>query len=144
MIKITRTLTIDAPVERIFSFMDDPCNLPRIWPSMIDTKPTGLSAAGGQNFDWEYKMAGIRMHGASQVLERIPNRHLVTSSQQGIESRFTWHYTPLGDHTRVDLEVEYNIPIPVLGNLAEVVVRKQNEHEADVMLANLKTVMEEQ
>lgn len=142
MFKINRSIVIDAPVERVYNFMDDPCNLPLFWPSMIEAHPTSLGANGGKNFDWEYKMVGLRVHGASEVTERIPNKRMVTASRKGIESTFTWDYTAEGDKTHLDLHVEYNIPIPLLGQLAEAVIRKSNEHEADVMLANMKALLE--
>ena len=40
------------------------------------------------------------------------------------------------------MKVEYVFPVPLLGRLAEVFIVKQNEHEAEVMLANLKARME--
>jgi hypothetical protein len=40
------------------------------------------------------------------------------------------------------MEVEYVVPIPLLGKLAEAFIVKQNEHEAEAMLANLKARME--
>ena len=43
---------------------------------------------------------------------------------------------------RLDLQVEYEVPMPVLGKLAEKVVHKINENEHEVMLANLKVATE--
>jgi len=34
------------------------------------------------------------------------------------------------------------VPIPVLGKLAEAIIVKMNEHEGEVILANLKSRME--
>jgi len=42
----------------------------------------------------------------------------------------------------VTSQVEYTVPVPLLGKLAEAFILKQNEHESDVMLANLKARME--
>ena len=47
-----------------------------------------------------------------------------------------------GSSTRMTADVDYTIPVPVLGKLAEKVVLAQNEHEAEVTLANLKVRME--
>jgi hypothetical protein len=44
--------------------------------------------------------------------------------------------------TKPALEVEHSIPVPLLGNLAEAVIIKQNDREMDTMLANLKARME--
>ena len=39
-------------------------------------------------------------------------------------------------------EIEYSVPVPVLGRLAEALVVKMNEREAELVLANLKSRME--
>ncbi len=37
-VKIHKTITINAPVEKVFAFMNDPHHLPEIWPSMVKIK----------------------------------------------------------------------------------------------------------
>ena len=142
MAKITKSVTINAPVEKVYAFMSEPTNLPEIWPSMVEVKDVQPSPAGGYNFSWVYKMAGVRFDGASETTEAIPNQRVVTKSTKGIESTFVWMYEPEGDGTKLTLEIEYTVPIPLLGKLAEAFIVKQNQHEADVMLANLKARME--
>jgi hypothetical protein len=38
--------------------------------------------------------------------------------------------------------MEYTVPIPLLGKLAEAFIRRLNENEMDVVLSNLKARME--
>ena len=142
MAKLERTITIVAPVEKVFAFMGEPVNLPEIWPSMVEVKDIVPSPAGGYNFGWVYKMAGMRIEGASENTQNIPNQLVVTRSKKGIESTFKWTYKPEAGGTRLTVEVEYIIPVPLLGKLAEAVIVKLNEHEADTLLANLKARME--
>ncbi len=40
------------------------------------------------------------------------------------------------------LDIEYTIPIPVLGKLAEKLVLRRNEREADLAMANIKDKFE--
>ena len=40
------------------------------------------------------------------------------------------------------VQVEYTVPIPLLGRLAEAFIIKQNENEMNVLLANLKARLE--
>jgi len=87
-------------------------------------------------------MAGMRFDGASETVEQIANQRLVTKSVKGIDSTFVWTYKSEDGGTMLTVDVEYNVPIPLLGKLAEAFILKQNEHEADVMLANLKDRME--
>jgi len=142
MAKLKRSITIHAPIEKVFTFMNDPRNLPDIWPSMIDVKDVTQSKAGGFNFGWVYKMAGIRFDGASEVVDYVENQRTVTQSTKGIESRFTWLYDTVGKDTKLTVDIEYKVPVPVLGKLAENVIVKQNEHEAEILLENLKNRME--
>lgn len=142
MAKITRSITINAPVDKVYAFMSVPTNLPEIWPSMIEVKDVQPSPAGGYNFSWVYKMAGVRFEGASETTESITNQRTVTKSTKGIQSTFVWTYKPEDGGTKLTLEVEYVVPVPLLGKLAEAFIVKQNEHEADILLANLKARME--
>ena len=142
MAKITRTITINAPVEKVFTYVTEPTNLPEFWPSMIEVRDVRRLPNGGPAFHWVYKMAGLRFEGDSETTEFVANQHQVTRSESGIPNTFVWNYRAENGGTRLDLEVEYTVPIPVLGKLAEAVIVKANEREADTMLANLKDRME--
>ena len=47
-----------------------------------------------------------------------------------------------GEDTDLTFEVDYRIPVPVLGRLAEKVVVRMNENEADAVMSNIKTQIE--
>jgi len=87
-------------------------------------------------------MAGIHLEGTTEGVESIANQRIVSKTKGGVESTQTWMFQPEGDETKVTFEVEYTVPIPVLGKLAEAIIVKMNEHEGEVILANLKTRME--
>jgi uncharacterized membrane protein len=142
MAKLQKTITIDAPVEKVFAFMNEPTNLPEIWPSMVEIRNVQPLPSGGYNFGWVYKMAGMRIEGASETTEYIPNQRTVTRSTKGIQSKFIWTYAAEDGGTRLTVDVEYTVPVPVLGKIAEAVIVKQNEQEAETLLANLKARME--
>ena len=44
--------------------------------------------------------------------------------------------------TKVEAEIEYTIPVPVLGKMAEKLVLKRNEREVDMWMENLKERLE--
>ena len=142
MVKLHKSITIHAPVERVYAFMDDPSHLPEVWPSMVEVKDIKPSPAGGSNFGWVYKMAGMRFEGASETTIHETNKHTQTKSVKGIESKFDWDYKSQNGNTVFDVDLEYNVPIPLVGKLAESFIVNQNEHEADTLLANLKDLME--
>jgi len=142
MAKIEKSVTIKTPVEKVFGFMADPKNLPEVMPSMVEVRDVQPLGADKYKFNWTYKMAGMRFEGASETTESIANRRNVTHSKKGIQSKFTWTYEPEAGGTKMTVEVEYTVPVPLLGKLAEAIIIKLNEHDADATLANLKARME--
>ena len=142
MKKAVKSISIKSPVEKIFNYISEPTNLPEIWPSLIEIKDVQRLPDGKTKNRWVYKMAGIRLEGTSDGVESVPNQRIVSKTKGGVESTQTWTFQPEGDGTKVTFEVEYTVPIPVLGKLAEAIIVKMNEHEGEVILANLKIRME--
>jgi len=140
--KTSKTITINAPVKKVFGYISEPTNLLEIWPSLVEVKDVQRLPNGGTRNRWVYKMAGIRLEGTSEDVERIPNQRLVSKTKGGAESTQRWMLQPEGKGTKVTFEVEYTVPIPVLGKLAEAIILKMNEHEGELILSNLKTIME--
>ncbi len=114
----------------------------KFWPSMVDVRNVKQLGGGFRTYDWTYKMAGMKLDGSSEVTEYVPNERLVTTGKSGIENKFTWTFAPENSGTRLTVYVEYTVPVPVLGKLAESIIIKQNDREADTLLANLKKLLE--
>jgi len=144
MAKTVKTINIKAPVEKVYDYISEPTNLPEIWPSLVEIKDVQKLPSGGTRDRWVYKMAGILLEGTSESedAECIPNQRLVSKTKGDVESTMTWMFQPEAGETKVTLEVEYTVPIPVLGKLAEAIIVKMNEHEGELILANLKARME--
>lgn len=86
-------------------------------------------------------MAGIHLKGTT-AHEYVENKSVISKTEGGVKSTLTWTFEPANGGTKVTLEVEYTVPIPVLGKLAEAIVVKLNDHEGDIIMANLKSRME--
>ena len=141
MATIKSSIFINAPVEKVFEFAK-PEYLPEIWPSLVEVKNIQELPNGGFSWDWVYKMAGMRFNGSSVHTEFAANERTVSESSGGIESTITWTYEPEGGGTKMTTLVEYKIPVPLLGKIAEAFVVKMNENESATILANLKARME--
>ena len=142
MAKVEKTITINTPVEKVFGYINEPTNLPEIWPSMVEVKDVQRLPNGGNSFGWVYKMAGMRFEGTSEDTEIVANQRTVSNSKGGIESTITWTFQAEAGETKLTFEAEYTVPIPLLGKLAESFIVKQNEREAELILTNLKAKME--
>jgi len=142
MTTIRKSITINAPVDQVFSYLTDPEHLPEIWPSMVEVTNAKHTPDGTQSFDWVYKMAGMRFRGHSDTIQAKKNQDVVVRAEKGIPSTFKWHYEGKGNQTQLSVEVDYTLPNVLLDKLAQPFLNKLNEHEAEILLNNLKARME--
>ncbi len=137
-----QSTSIHAPIKKVFEYFSNPANLPEFWPSLMEVKDIEQLPTGGHRYNWVYKMAGLRFEGSTETTEVVPNEHIVAKSKGGIDSTFIWDFRGENGWTTVTTDVEYTIPVPLLGKLAASFILKQNEQEAETLLANLKARME--
>ena len=140
MAKINKEVVIRAAIEKIFSYISEPSNLPIFWPSLIEVNDIQSLPNGGYRTKWVYKMAGMRFEGVGEYTEVVPNHWLVIETKGGIKSKITWTFRKWMNVTKVNLTIEYKIPIPLLGRLAEVIVTQMNSKEGDLLMDNLRTI----
>jgi len=140
MITIGEAVTISVPLEKIFNYISTPNNLPKFWPSLMEVTDVQSLPKGGYKARYAYKMAGIHFKGTGEYTEIVPNKSLVIVTKGGISSVLTWIFRSQANRTRVTLTVNYEIPVPLLGKLAEAVIKKMNEGELTSMLANLRMI----
>jgi uncharacterized membrane protein len=139
---IRKSVSIEAPVDRVFDYLTDPTHFPDIWPSLLEVDHVSRHADGSHSFDWVYKMAGLKFRGHAETIELQKNRLIVAKAESGIPSTFRWTYDGSNGSTHLTLEIEYSLPTPVLKRFAEPIIGKLNEHEAEALLKNLKATME--
>ena len=135
---IGEAVTINAPVKKIFDYISTPNNLPEFWPSLVEITDVQSLPKGGYKARYVYKMTGVSFKGTGEYTEIVPNKSLVIVTKGGINSVLTWTFRYKDNRTKVTLTADYNIPIPLLGKLAEAVVEKMNEQELTLMLSNLR------
>ena len=141
MAKMESSVTINAPVEKVFEYLRKPENLPEIWPSLIEVNNVKVQPNGDYSYDYVYKMVGVRLTGSSEDTV-VSNERIVSVSTGGIESKITFLFQPEDGGTNFSVEAEYTVPVPVLGKFAEAVIFRQIGKEAEVIMDNLKTMME--
>ena len=113
MAKVEKTITINAPVEKVFGYVSVKTNLPDIWPSMEEAKEVQSLPNGGNSFRWVYKMASVKFEGTSEDIEYIVNQRIVSKTKGGIDSTITWTFKPEVGGAKVSFDYEYTVPIPL-------------------------------
>jgi uncharacterized protein YndB with AHSA1/START domain len=144
MVTLTKHITIAAPPEAVFDVIDDPDQLPEIWRNLSNIRNVQRLPNGGTSLDFDYTMAGIRIEGFSTDLEHERPYRMVNRTTGGITSTLTWTFEPGpdGSETNLTVEVKYEVPIPLVGKLAEAIVAKINEADVVYVLNYLKLRLE--
>ena len=135
------SILIHAPPQDVFAYVDDPRELPTWLPGMIEVRNvigTGL----GQQYEYTYKMGGLQLRGTNIVIEYVPNERGLHQVIGMISALWDYSVEPHPEGTLLNIEVEYSVPIPVLGRLAERLAIKQNAASFELALINVKDVME--
>jgi uncharacterized protein YndB with AHSA1/START domain len=138
MTKIIRTATISAPVRQVYEYVQDPRNWPEFWPGIIVITGVQSLPNGGYSGSFMYKMVGLVFNGEGRYTTVTPNKLLVIKTKGGVRSTIEWEFTGQKGDTSLTFTVDYRVPVPLLGKLAETIIVKMNEHEADLVMRNLQ------
>jgi len=136
--RVEKEVTVNAPVEKIFGYISEPNNMLEFWPSLMEIKDVQSLPNGGYSARWVYKMVGMIFKGDAEYTVMVPNQYFVIETKGTISSTITWTFRSKENRTRVTLTIEYKVPIPLLGKLAEAIIVKMNDQEGDVMMAHLQ------
>jgi uncharacterized protein YndB with AHSA1/START domain len=138
---LNNSINISAPVEKVFAYVADPLTMPEWFVGM--TEVTNVTGSGAdQRSRWTYTMIGIPFHGQSKFTEYVPNQRTVAEQEGGITSIITITFAPHEGGTKLDMDIDYTIPVPVLGKLAENLVFKRNQRELAMSMQNIKERLE--
>jgi ligand-binding SRPBCC domain-containing protein len=141
MLKLHKQTVVKAPVERVFGFVEQPTNLPQIWPSLYEVKEIETIPAGGYRFSWFYNMLGKPIHGTTETFRFEDGKLIVDKTKGDVEATFTWKFTGHNGTTEVSFDAEYE-PKVMFPKEDMTFFARRNEIEADAILANLKARFE--
>ncbi len=136
MIKLQKNLIIAAPPEKVFDVVYDTANIPQVWRNVSNVRNLRDLPNGGHSFQLDYSMAGLRLTVTGTDLFVMRPYRVITRTTGGVTSTLSWTFKSIENDTQTDLllEVTYEVPVPLIGNLAEYVVAKINEADVVHML----------
>lgn len=142
MERVEKSILIQAPVDTIFDYINEPTNLLKIWPGMIEVQDVQRLRNGDQRFRCVHKMVGAHIESTWEAVEYALNTRITIKTSGGIRSTVTWTFQPQNGGTEVTFNIEYAIPAPLLRKHSRASIIRWNEDEAETILANLKAEME--
>ena len=85
-------------------------------------------------------MAGVRLEGEVRATTYEPPERIEFAMEGDLEGRIWWTFEAEDGGTRVTYGTEYEIPVPVLKQVAEAFARRYNEREVETLLYVLAVV----
>lgn len=141
MIKSEMSIVIDAAPEKVFPAIAKPEHVMEDIPNAVEVKD--IQGEGkGTSYVIVYKMAGVRVTMECTWIEYVPDERLTIQIKGGIDAKQTWTLRPQKGRTKLDAAAEYTVPVPLVGRIAERLLKRQNEREWEVILANIKARVE--
>ncbi len=143
-------VTINVPVEQVFSYLRDPENMwhyPDVEIAEVKVTPEGVGTTVRNVFALPgLKYLGITGNVISETIEFVPNRRIVVKSSPSMGPMFkfdgtwTWTFEPGNGGTKliVDYAEWANWLVYVFDRLTE----KRQTRDMNVWLAGLKTTLE--
>jgi len=140
MIRSEDSIEINVPVEVVFAHLSDPMNMVEDLPSVVEVKDI-RGQGKGMTYTVIYKVLGVRLFMPCEVTEYIPQKRITIRSEK---TNVTWAlcFDPTEKGCRFSSWCEYEVPIPLVGKLAEPILKKMNEREWEAVDVNLKAKLE--
>lgn len=142
MATLTRSMTIEAPVDAVFGPALDPS---RLWRhkdvAVVDVqlKPEGVGTTARL---WTHAL-GFHIEGGMEYTEVVPNERIVLEVHFFEEKpKWTFTFEPTDGGTKVTVVGEWNVKFPIVGGPIEQMMVKEHEPFAESLLANLKAEVE--
>jgi carbon monoxide dehydrogenase subunit G len=143
MIELEIKSDIDAPPETVFEFIADPHNHTKILPSLVEVSNVEETDTGKEG-RYVFNMVGQEIDGGFSDTEfESPNRRAYETTG-GLEGEVRWTIEGTNEGAHVTYEQETVVPGPELFDVVtDPVARTFLQREADTMIENLRTLVEE-
>ena len=150
----TASALVPTSSERVFDFIADYRNIPRLQPQFSSAKVVSQQERGqGAIVELSGRFHGMPMRVKNKIVTFTPPRRLVSISEGTVLSRNTWEFEPVEDEdgtpsTRVTFSVEYKIAAGPFGKLftgvASSLFHKEIQEMTDGSLRRLGELLEQE
>jgi len=139
MISVRERIHIDAPVERVFSYLDTPANQATITPSLTESTRLERLPNGGDRARYTYWILGLSFSGEVRATNYVPNERIVWNMTGDLKGTIRWYLEPFNRGCLFTYAATYQSPGPsLLQPLVRPLIQRYNEREVQALLHNLR------
>ena len=141
MASIEQSISIKAPVEKVFEYLSDPAKMPEWHPSVLSVRDiTGRGET--QKWTWDYKLWGYVFTQKVEVVSHVVNTTRIFKSKGIIRGRRDFNFKHEGEATRLEYKLDYTIPIVIVNVVGEFLAVQRSKRIVDMALTNIKEILE--
>ena len=144
MIRVEKSIVIDAPVETVFAYVQDPTHEPDYMPGTDEVKDLQRLPDGRYTYTDVSKFLGLRTESRCEQVEVIPNERIVERDQGGgMDGTVTERFERLPDgKTRVSVVGESTIHAGPFTKFGEAFLTRYMGHAVEMAMEAAKAHIE--
>ena len=144
MARIEKSIKVNVPPEKAFSYLKNLENMPEWMPSCKSHKITSKKRYGlGTTTHCVMKQAGRIIEWDSEVTEYSENKQMSWHCEKPSRNDGTFEFKPAGKGTEITFIMDYDLPYSIFGALIDKLkVRKDIERSIDEGLEKMKEILE--
>ena len=144
MLRFEKSLVVNAPLEKVFTYSADPLHLPDYWVGVDAVKDIQRLPNGGYRFTSIAKTLGLRGESMTEEPEFVPNDHITAKVRNlGMDFTFTASFERVaGDKTRLSTVFAYTFAAEIEAKIGVAALAVYFDHTLDLTAANLKACIE--
>src|ERR1051325_967562 len=139
MSKVTESIEIAVPQEKVFEFISEPKRAPTFVPGL--NRISNISSSEpkvGRTWEFEFNWHGLILAGQTKCTQYDPPRLYQFQTLTGAKSTWTYRCDQQDRRTRLTLEVEFELPQGLLGRFATPgSLEKMNQNRVHETLSNI-------
>jgi uncharacterized membrane protein len=141
MTRVEESVIVDAPVHAVFAYASDWRRWPEWFEGVTDFRPTTEVTRGtGARYAYRARVMGIPARVETEVRDFVEDSGWTGVSTRGLPHRTFWRFEAQGQSTRFTYAMEYQLPAPLLGAVADtLVVKGQWRRIIGKSLSNLRS-----
>jgi uncharacterized membrane protein len=146
MSTLTRSTLVHCRPQRVYDVLAEVERLPQFSDMTVDVRNgPGRPVQVGDRFEQVVKVLGTELETEWEVVELAPASLLrfEGTATGGAHATLVERLTPEGTGTRVEIEVDYELPLGLLGKAVDsMYLHGKNEEQAEEILSKLKALCE--
>lgn len=141
---ITKKVSINAPVAKVFGFVTNPENWTKYVTSLVEVKNiSSPKVEKDTTFNWTYRMLGMNFHGKGHVTENTKNKKFGLKMEGSFPITESYSFATVEKGSELTIEVQYEMPGKIMSVVANKgLMEKINKKEADNVLSKIKLFCE--